>query len=87
MENKYNKYLQYRKHYFALDHNFFCGCNNCERFKNLGFDEKTSKMITFGLEEAHVDGGDGGGPYSDFEKEALTSALDAMEYIKNNKVI
>jgi len=48
----------------------------------LGFTELQSKMIVAGLRSAHLSGGDGGGPYSDFDDEAFPEAIEEMHDIK-----
>lgn len=66
--------------------NLFCGCDICERFKKLGFNSNQANMVIRGLRSAHMDGGDAGGPYSDFCDEALVNALDVMEEIDSGRL-
>lgn len=64
-----------------FNHAFFCDCKVCYRLKKMGFTTEQAKAIIIGLESAHMDGGDAGGPYTEFDKEALHDALTEMEQI------
>ena len=65
--------------YFCNTHNFFCGCDNCKKLLNLGFNEVSAKIFTASLELSLYYGGDAGGAYSDFETEALPAVLGVIE--------
>jgi len=67
-----------RKHYFIKS----ARQKEEEAISLLGFTEKQSKIIITGLRDAHLSGGDGGGPYSDFDDEAFPRVLHCMHKIK-----
>lgn len=52
------------------------------RLISLGFSINQAKSIVAAIENAMISGGDGGGPYCDFE-EAVKSAVDKIEIVLN----
>jgi hypothetical protein len=56
-----------------------------EELISLGFNMEQAIIIIAGLREAHLQGGDGGGPYTDFETEAFPECIDMMKKKKEER--